>query len=53
MGLETVMVVAPKLLPIDFGWDLQRALQAPRLRELIRRHHGTDVEPRQLPHPFS
>ncbi|WP_172797128.1 YcaO-like family protein [Devriesea agamarum] len=53
MRLETVMVVAPRLLPVDFGWDLQRALQAPRLRELMEVHHGHVIQPRLLPHPFS
>lgn len=52
-GLETVMVLAPRLLPIDFGWENQRALCSPRLEELMRRHHGTRLAPRQIPHPFS
>ena len=52
-GLETVMVIAPGLLPIDFGWDNQRALCSERLRDLMRRHHGGEVEPRTIPHPFS
>ncbi len=52
-GLETVMVIAPSLLPIDFGWENQRALRSPRLHELMRRHHGTAVQPRDIPHPFS
>lgn len=53
LGLETVMVLAPDLLPIDFGWDLQRALQAHRLCSVIRNYHGYNRKPRMLPHPFS
>lgn len=32
MGLRTVCVLTPGLLPIDFGWTRQRALTLPRLR---------------------
>lgn len=53
LGFETVMVLTPALLPIDFGWGNQRALSAPRLAELSRRFTGQAQEPRLLPHPFS
>lgn len=53
MGLETVMVVAPQLLPIDFGWGNQRALQSERLDMLSERATGSIQEHRRLPHPFS
>lgn len=49
-GLQTVMSVSPQLLPIDFGWSKQRALQSPRLANIIQRH-GTS--PQLVPHPFS
>ena len=32
LGLHTVKVLVPGLLPIDFGWQRQRALHLPRLR---------------------
>ncbi|MGJ3558331.1 hypothetical protein ACR6C2_02505 [Streptomyces sp. INA 01156] len=49
--------VVPGLLPIDFGWNRQRALLMPRLRTALRRggHRGrdlTDAEIRRAPHPF-
>lgn len=50
LGLETVMVVSPQLLPIDFGWDCQRALQSPRLAALAA-ERGTEI--RTDLHPFS
>lgn len=53
LGLETVMTVSPDLLPIDFGWKQQRALQSKRLRRIIEKYHGTHAQPRLLPHPFS
>ncbi|WP_171991110.1 TOMM precursor leader peptide-binding protein [Streptomyces sp. JHA26] len=57
MGLRTVCVLAPGLLPIDFGWSRQRALGMPRLRTAARRGglRDTDLresEIRRVPHPF-
>ena len=50
LGLETCMVVSPNLLPIDFGWDCQRALQSERLF-LLADKFGTSI--RTELHPFS
>ncbi|MEV8532427.1 TOMM precursor leader peptide-binding protein [Streptomyces sp. NPDC051211] len=57
LGLHTVSVLVPGLLPIDFGWSRQRALGMPRLRTALRaaglREH--DLEPGEFnpaPHPF-
>ncbi|MEU3793902.1 TOMM precursor leader peptide-binding protein [Streptomyces fructofermentans] len=57
MGLCTVCVLVPGLLPIDFGWSRQRALTMPRLRTAARRGglRDTDLaesEIRHVPHPF-
>ncbi|MEE1926723.1 TOMM precursor leader peptide-binding protein [Streptomyces sp. TRM 70351] len=57
MGLRTVSTLVPGLLPIDFGWNRQRALLLPRLRTALRRggHRATDLtdaEIRRVPHPF-
>ncbi len=57
MGLRTVSTLAPGLLPIDFGWNRQRAPLMPRLRTALRRggHRTTDLaddEIRMVPHPF-
>ncbi len=57
MGLRTVCTVVPGLLPIDFGWNRQRALLMPRLRTAFRRAglretDLTDAELRRVPHPF-
>ncbi|PJN25384.1 TOMM precursor leader peptide-binding protein [Kitasatospora sp. CB02891] len=56
-GLHTASVLVPGLLPIDFGWQRQRALTMPRLRTAPReaglRPH--DLRADQLnpaPHPF-
>ena len=53
LGLETVMTIAPSLLPIDFGWAQQRALHSDRLAAIVERHHGSGAQPRNIPHPFS
>ncbi|MFE3830189.1 TOMM precursor leader peptide-binding protein [Streptomyces sp. NPDC059092] len=57
LGLHTVSVLVPGLLPIDFGWSRQRARTMPRLRTALRtaglREH--DLRPEDLnpaPHPF-
>ncbi|MGW7428347.1 TOMM precursor leader peptide-binding protein [Streptomyces sp. NPDC054861] len=57
MGLRTVATLVPGLLPIDFGWNRQRAPLMPRLRTALRRggHRATDLtdaEIRRVPHPF-
>ncbi|MFJ5927682.1 TOMM precursor leader peptide-binding protein [Kitasatospora sp. NPDC092948] len=57
LGLHTVSTLVPGLLPIDFGWTRQRALQLPRLRTALRRAGLRDSdlaedELRLVPHPF-
>ncbi|RST04971.1 bacteriocin biosynthesis protein SagD [Streptomyces sp. WAC07149] len=57
LGLHTVSVLVPGLLPIDFGWSRQRALGMPRMRTALREAglRGRDLEPADLnpaPHPF-
>ncbi|MFE2267858.1 TOMM precursor leader peptide-binding protein [Streptomyces lavendulae] len=57
LGLHTVSVLVPGLLPIDFGWSRQRALGMPRLRTALRAAglRERDLEDRDLnpaPHPF-
>ncbi|MEU9375492.1 TOMM precursor leader peptide-binding protein [Streptomyces sp. NPDC048255] len=57
LGLHTVSVLVPGLLPIDFGWSRQRALGMPRLRTALRAAglRERDLEPGDLnpaPHPF-
>jgi ribosomal protein S12 methylthiotransferase accessory factor len=57
LGLHTVAVIVPGLLPIDFGWSRQRALHMPRLRTALRRagrvpHDLTDEDLNHAPHPF-
>lgn len=56
-GVRSACVVVPGLLPIDFGWERQRALRMPRLRSAFRRAgwRSTDLDPAELhlvPHPF-
>ncbi|GIJ56054.1 TOMM precursor leader peptide-binding protein [Virgisporangium aurantiacum] len=46
MGLHTVSVLVPGLVPIDFGWRRQRVLTMPRLRAVA----AGAVNP--APHPF-
>ncbi|GAA0907365.1 TOMM precursor leader peptide-binding protein [Virgisporangium aurantiacum] len=58
LGLRTVSVIVPGLLPIDFGWSLQRVLHMPRTRSALRRAgwRATDLgdsELHRVPHPFS
>lgn len=57
LGLTTVSVIVPGLLPIDFGWTRQRALGMPRLRTALREaglraHDLTDADLNLAPHPF-
>ncbi|AKL69775.1 bacteriocin biosynthesis protein SagD [Streptomyces sp. Mg1] len=57
LGLHTVSVLVPGLLPIDFGWSRQRALGMPRMRTGLftaglreRALEPGDLNP--APHPF-
>ncbi|MFJ3923422.1 TOMM precursor leader peptide-binding protein [Streptomyces sp. NPDC090022] len=57
LGLHTVSVLVPGLLPIDFGRSRQRALGMPRLRTALRAAglRSRDLEPGDFnpaPHPF-
>jgi ribosomal protein S12 methylthiotransferase accessory factor len=57
VGLRSVCMVVPGLLPIDFGWRLQRALHMPRTLSAPRRGglRSADLSPAELhrvPHPF-
>lgn len=47
LGLSTVGVIVPGLVPIDFGWTRQRAPLMPRLHALT----GASA-PNPAPHPF-
>ncbi|GAB3143095.1 hypothetical protein GCM10027290_18910 [Micromonospora sonneratiae] len=56
-GVHTMAMVAPALVPIDFGWQRQRVLYSERLAAFIARgQHGPDqlgatgLNPH--PHPF-
>lgn len=58
LGLRSVRVVVPGLLPLDFGWLKQRALHLPRTRTAPRTAGwsrtdlaGSDLN--RVPHPFS
>jgi len=60
-GIETVCVIAPGLVPIDFGWQRQRVLHHPRLQAFLDDRLAT-VQPsgsgfratglNKIPHPF-
>ncbi|MFE9168762.1 TOMM precursor leader peptide-binding protein [Streptomyces kebangsaanensis] len=57
LGLHTVKVLVPGLLPLDFGWTRQRARHMPRMRTALREAGlrpddltGADLNPG--PHPF-
>ncbi|MBV2353992.1 TOMM precursor leader peptide-binding protein [Streptomyces sp. J2-1] len=57
LGLYTVKVLVPGLLPIDFGWRRQRGARMPRVRTALREAglRADDLTPDQLnpaPHPF-
>lgn len=57
LGLHTVNVLVPGLLPIDFGWLRQRAPRSPRLRTALRAagRRERDLRPDEInpaPHPF-
>jgi hypothetical protein len=56
-GLHTASVLVPGLLPIDFGWQRQRALTMSRLRTApraagLRDHDLRADELNPAPHPF-
>ncbi|MEU6298317.1 TOMM precursor leader peptide-binding protein [Streptomyces erythrochromogenes] len=57
LGLHTVSVLVPGLLPIDFGWSRQRGLGMPRMRTglFAAGLRERPLEPGDLnpaPHPF-
>ncbi|GAA3234335.1 TOMM precursor leader peptide-binding protein [Dactylosporangium siamense] len=57
LGLHTAGVTVPGLLPIDFGWQRQRALNMPRLRTAARDAGlaGSalrDGDIHRVPHPY-
>jgi ribosomal protein S12 methylthiotransferase accessory factor len=57
VGLRSVCMVVPGLVPIDFGWSLQRALHMPRTFTALRCAglRSADLSPADLhrvPHPF-
>jgi ribosomal protein S12 methylthiotransferase accessory factor len=57
IGLRNVCMLAPGLLPIDFGWPRQRALRMPRLRTAYRTAGWRDTDLSEdeiirVPHPF-
>ncbi|WP_051218511.1 TOMM precursor leader peptide-binding protein [Nocardioides insulae] len=57
LGLVTVNVIVPGLVPIDFGWDRQRALHMDRVRTAPREaglcdRALTESDLHRVPHPF-
>lgn len=57
LGLHTVKVLVPGLLPLDFGWTRQRARHLPRMRTALREAglRSDDLTEAGLnpgPHPF-
>ncbi|WP_433497725.1 TOMM precursor leader peptide-binding protein [Sphaerimonospora sp. CA-214678] len=57
LGVHTACVIAPGLVPIDFGWERQRALHMPRTRTALHRGGRRDrpleaAELNYVPHPF-
>ncbi|WP_406070680.1 TOMM precursor leader peptide-binding protein [Micromonospora sp. NBC_01638] len=57
VGLRSVCMIVPGLLPIDFGWIRQRAPHLPRLRTApaaagLADAELTDADLRLVPHPF-
>lgn len=57
LGLYTVKVLVPGLLPLDFGWSRQRARHMPRMRTALRAAglRADDLTEAGLhpgPHPF-
>ena len=57
VGLCTVRVIVPGLMPMDFGYHRQRIYELPRLRTVPRLtgHRSLDLEASEInttPHPF-
>lgn len=57
LGLHTVKVLVPGLLPLDFGWTRQRARHMPRMRTALReaglrQDDLTEADLNPGPHPF-
>ncbi|MFG2330886.1 TOMM precursor leader peptide-binding protein [Streptomyces sp. NPDC048604] len=57
LGLHTVKVLVPGLLPLDFGWTRQRARRLPRMRTALREAglrpaDLTEADLNPGPHPF-
>ena len=57
LGFHTASVIVPGLVPIDFGWSRQRALQMPRLLQTPYEAGFSDRElgpedVNRAPHPF-
>ncbi|MFY1632143.1 TOMM precursor leader peptide-binding protein [Solwaraspora sp. WMMB335] len=57
LGLYTVKVIVPGLVPIDFGWQRQRAPLLPRTRTALHAAglRDRDLRPEEIhavPHPF-
>lgn len=57
LGLHTVKVLVPGLLPLDFGWTRQRARHMPRMRTALReaglrQEDLTEADLNPGPHPF-
>lgn len=61
IGIHTVAVIAPALIPIDFGWQRQRVLHHPRLHDYLDGRLPTVHPPgsgfgptgfHRRPHPF-
>jgi ribosomal protein S12 methylthiotransferase accessory factor len=57
LGLKTVCVIVPGLIPIDFSYDRQRIYDLPRMFTVPRTagFRQTDLRPEELnvlPHPF-
>lgn len=57
IGVKVACVIAPGLMPMDFGWDRQRVFALPRLKTVPRtsRFLETNFDPatsNPAPHPF-
>ncbi|MDR1295511.1 MAG: YcaO-like family protein [Bifidobacteriaceae bacterium] len=55
LGAHAAKAIVPGLIPIDFGWSVQRALRMPRLRDAWAAHTGRPASafvPNLVPHPF-
>ncbi|GEA82505.1 TOMM precursor leader peptide-binding protein [Cellulomonas uda] len=53
MGLRTVCVIVPGLVPFDFGWTRQRALTMPRTWNALGTSGAVSAaDLRRVPHPF-